>query len=134
MQHFKNIYRAKDLKCCKKFALYYWLPWRWLMLTTSAINAFVTPLVTMCVPPENFGWPVRRPPHRTAPPGGVDAPLSLFRAEAPSRRACQHATPPLVAAHAHAAAVWLLYPTHPRTRTPPSADRRRLPSRRRCVS
>jgi len=59
MQHFKNIYRAKDLKCRKKFALYYWLPWRWLMLTTSAINAFVTPLVTMCVPPENFGWPLR---------------------------------------------------------------------------
>ncbi|KAL1526054.1 hypothetical protein AB1Y20_020875 [Prymnesium parvum] len=59
MQHFKNIYRAKDLKLRKKLALYYWLPWRWLMLTTSAINAFVTPLVTTIVPPETFGFPLR---------------------------------------------------------------------------
>ena len=62
MQHFKNIYRAKDLKLRKKFALYYWLPWRWLMLTTSAINAFVTPLVTLAIPQSTFGLPVRLPP------------------------------------------------------------------------
>ena len=48
------------------------------MLTTSAINAFVTPLVTMCVPPENFGWPVRRPPHRSAPLPEASMRLSLF--------------------------------------------------------
>lgn len=59
IQHFKNIYRATDLSLRKKLALYYWLPWRWLMLTTSAINAFVTPLVTLAVPPETFGFPLR---------------------------------------------------------------------------
>jgi len=59
LSYFRSIYRAKDISCRKKFALYYWLPWRWLMLTTSAINAFVTPIVTMTVPAEAFGYPLR---------------------------------------------------------------------------
>jgi hypothetical protein len=46
MQHFRDI-RKSSLSCRKKASLYYWLPWRWLMLVTAAINAFVTPLFSL---------------------------------------------------------------------------------------
>lgn len=46
MQHFDDIKRS-SLSCRKKASLYYWLPWRWLMLTTAAINSFATPLLSI---------------------------------------------------------------------------------------
>jgi len=58
LQHMASIRKSK-LPVLRKLALYYWLPWRWLMLTTSAINAAVTPLVVFTCDVNEFGLPLR---------------------------------------------------------------------------